>query len=101
MTSWRTPFFGILSFYIARPWALRTLELGDFWEETELKFSRRSLLRALRHGLANLRALGFSDAFYDGQVFLGDEEINAILSKQAENENTSSNEETKFGVYFF
>lgn len=75
-------FFDLLS-YTAPPLNLEVLEIGNPHFEASLGFSTKALVTALGSGLANLRAVGFAEAYLTEQRILEDEEIDIALQKEA------------------
>lgn len=75
-------FFDMLSLKSASPLALELLEFGTPHYESRLYFSTSSLMTALDGALANLRAVGFADAFLTEQRILEDEEVDDFLQKR-------------------
>lgn len=71
-------FFDMLS-YTTPALALEVLEIGNPHFEANLGFSTETLISALGSGLANLKAVGFAEAFLTEQRILEDEEIEAAL----------------------
>lgn len=65
--------------YTTPPLALEVLEIGNPHFEANLGFSTETLISALGSGLANLKAVGFAEAFLTEQRILEDEEIEAAL----------------------
>lgn len=71
-------FFDMLG-YMTPPLALEILEFGNPHFEAVIGFSTVSLVETLDAGLANLRAVGFAEAYLTEQRILEDEEIDNVL----------------------
>lgn len=71
-------FFDMLG-YMTPPLALETLEFGNPHFESVIGFATVSLVETLDAGLANLRAVGFAEAYLTEQRILEDEEIDNVL----------------------
>ena len=71
-------FFDMLG-YMTPPLALVVLEFGNPHFESVIGFSTASLVETLDAGLANLRAVGFAEAYLTEQRILEDEEIDNVL----------------------
>lgn len=103
-------FFDILT-YTAPPLGLEVLEIGNPHFEAALGFSTKALVTALGTGLANLKAVGFAEAYLTEQRILEDEEIDVALQKVAiekqkahqrngDGEDFDNNEDVDIGVYY-
>lgn len=64
------------------PLALEVLEFGNPFFEATLGFSTASLVESFGAGLANLRAVGFAEAYLTEQRILEDEEIDNVLQRR-------------------
>ncbi|KAF9886082.1 hypothetical protein FE257_012017 [Aspergillus nanangensis] len=91
-------FFDMLHHMIP-PLALETLEFGYPHLDASLNFSTKALVQTLETGLANLRAVGFSELFCSDQRIQEDEEIDDLLERRAAEQDGASGE-FDVGVYY-
>lgn len=89
--------------HTAPPLALEVLEFGNPFIEASLGFATESLVQALGAGLANLKAVGFAEAYLTEQRILDDEEIENTLYDRARDRQKVLGEgydDDDLGVYY-
>ena len=94
-------FFGMLGFFSGLPLALEVLEFGNPHVEASLGFSTETLISALGAGLANLKAVGFAEAYMTEQLLLDDEEIESALCERAKGRHKQGDIDDDEVVYYF
>ncbi|KAL1999147.1 hypothetical protein VTN02DRAFT_4990 [Thermoascus thermophilus] len=104
------PFFDLLRSVHRAPLALEVLELDAPYSESAPDFATETLLDALRTGLANLRAIGFHEAYCTDERIAEDEDVDDALKERAakrrsevlgaDEEEEQDAEEEMVGVYY-